>query len=122
MSALAIRRFDFVTIYSRDLEASKKFYVGLLEFQVLREVRNEFFQIDVAGVPICVDLNQVETHQNTIGLEVEDLAATESRLRQMGLEVHSGSNVASREDWVGVKDPDGNEVIFLVRRPRESGA
>jgi len=54
MSALAIRRFDFVTIYSRDLEASKKFYVGLLEFQVLREVRNEFFQIDVAGVPICV--------------------------------------------------------------------
>jgi catechol 2,3-dioxygenase-like lactoylglutathione lyase family enzyme len=116
MSALPIRRLDFVTIYSKDLEASKKFYVGLLEFPVLRESRNEFFQIDVAGVPICVDLTQ-ETRQNTMGLEVEDLAATASVLRQKGLKIHSGSsNSAAREDWIAVKDPDGNEVVFLVRR------
>lgn len=114
MSWLPIRRLDFVTIYSRDLEASKKFYTELLGFPILREAPNEFFQIDVAGVPICIDLDRNGAHQNNIGLQVEDLAATTSALRQKGLQVHSGSNDASQEKWVAVQDPDGNEVIFLV--------
>jgi catechol 2,3-dioxygenase-like lactoylglutathione lyase family enzyme len=122
MSSLGIRRLDFVTIYSKDLGASRKFYVDLLEFPVLREVPNEFFQINVAGVPICVDLNQSEAHQNNIGLEVDDLAATQDALRRKGLNVRSGSNPKSKEEWIGVHDPDGNEIIFLLRELKTNSA
>lgn len=40
MGCLAIRRVDFVTIYSKNLVASKKFYVNVLEFPLIREVSN----------------------------------------------------------------------------------
>ncbi len=116
MRSLAIRRVDFVTIYSKSLAASKKFYVEDLGFPLTREVAGEFFQINVAGVPICVDLRESVRQANNIGLEVDDLAATAAALRSKGLTLHSGSNPASKEEWVGVKDPDGNEVIFLIRQ------
>ena len=116
MRSLEIRRVDFLTIYSSNLAASRKFYVDLLEFPLTREVSNEFFQIDIAGVPICIDLNEGQPRQNNIGLEVADLAATVAVLRNKGLAVHSGRNPALMEEWVGVKDPDGNEIIFLTRK------
>lgn len=81
MGSLEIRRVGFLTIYSSNLAASRKFYVDLLEFPLTREVSNEFFQIDIAGVPICVDLNEGEPRQNNIGLEVDDLGATVAVLR-----------------------------------------
>ena len=122
MSFLPIRRVDFVTIYTKNLTASRKFYVDTLGFPLMRQVASEFFQFDLAGVPICVDLDQHGTHQNNIGLEVDDLAATVAALRQKGLAVHSGANHAFNEEWVGVRDPDGNEVIFLVKKPEGTKA
>ncbi len=117
MSSLGIQRVDFVTIYSKNLTASREFYIEVLEFPLIREVPNEFFQINMAGVPICVDLDPGKAHQNNLGLVVDNLAATEAALRKKGLVVQSGSNPTSKEQWVGVKDPDGNEVIFLAPKP-----
>lgn len=108
---------DFVTIYTTNLAASREFYVERLEFPLIREVLNQFFQIKVAGVPICVDLDATRLHQNTFGVVVSDLAVTEAALRERKLTVHSGRNAESQERWLSVKDPDDNEVIFLVRPP-----
>ena len=88
--------------------------MDLLEFPLTREVANEFFQIDIAGVPICVDLNEGEPRQSNLGLEVDDLDATVAVLRNKGLAVHPGRNPALMEEWIGVKDPDGNEIIFRL--------
>lgn len=107
---------DFFTIYTKNLASSREFYVERLDFPIIREVPNEFFQIDVAGVPICVDLDTAHSHQNNLGVIVSDLAATETALRERNLSVHSGHNADSQEHWLGVKDPDGNEIIFLVRQ------
>ncbi len=115
--SLGIRQLDFVTIYTKNLAASCEFYLGRLEFSLIREVPGEFFQMEVGGVPICVDLDTARTCQNNFGLVVEDLAATETALRERGLSVRSGSNPDSKEHWLSVEDPDGNEVIFLIRRP-----
>jgi hypothetical protein len=30
--------------------------------------------------------------------------------------MHSESNAASKEHWIGVKDPDGNAIIFLTHK------
>jgi hypothetical protein len=48
---------------------------------------------------------------------VSDLAATEAALRERNLAVRSAHNAGSEEHWLGLKDPDGNELIFLVREP-----
>ena len=117
MRGLGIQQLDFVTIYTKNLATSREFYTERLEFPIIREVPNEFFQIEVAGVPICVDLDMAQSHQNNFGLIVSDLAATEAALRERNLTVHRGQNPNSREQWLGVKDPDGNEIIFLVPHP-----
>src|SRR6266545_837569 len=114
MGSLGIRRVEFVTIYSKNLTAAKRFYVEALEFPLMREVANEFFQINVAGVPVCIDFDETATQHNNIGILVDDLDVTLSALRNKGLVAHSGSNPASTEKWVTVEDPDGNEVIFLT--------
>ncbi len=115
MTSLPIRRVEFVTIYTKDLHASRKFYVDLLGFPLLREVGGEFFQIDIAGVPVCVDLATEGTRRaNNIGIEVDNLDVAVTILRNKGLEVHLGFNSASQEQWAAVQDLDGNELIFLV--------
>lgn len=117
MRSLGILQLDFLTIYTKNLASSREFYVDRLEFPVMREVSNEFFQINVAGVPICVDLDTAQSHQNNFGVVVRDLGATEAALRERNLTVHSRHSADSKEHWLGIKDPDGNEVIFLVRQP-----
>lgn len=116
MPAVPFRRFAFVTIYTRDLAAAKAFYVERLGFPVLRESGQEFLQIDVAGVPVCIDVTSDPIRPNTIGLEVDDFAATEKILNKLGFELHSGSNASAGEQWLQLQDPDGNLLIFLARR------
>jgi len=70
---------------------------------IIREVPNEFFQIEVAGVPICVDLDTTQPHQNNLGVVVSDLAATETALRERNLTVSSGHNAESQGRWLGIK-------------------
>jgi catechol 2,3-dioxygenase-like lactoylglutathione lyase family enzyme len=117
MAPLGLKGFEFVTIYCKDLQASKRFYVDLLGFRIIREVDNDFFQIDIAGVPVCIDLDPKHAHRNNIAVEVEDLDQAVAALREKGLEPSRGAGQASHEQWVEIEDPDGNHVIFLVHTP-----
>jgi catechol 2,3-dioxygenase-like lactoylglutathione lyase family enzyme len=114
MPAVPIRRFAFVTIYTRDLVATKSFYVERLGFPVLREAQQAFVQIDVAGVPVCIDASSDPIRSNTIGIEVDDLGETETVLKKLGFKPHSGSDAAARERWLELQDPDGNLLVFLA--------
>lgn len=116
MTLIPILRTQFVTIHTRNLEASRRFYVDLLKFPVLDEKGGDFVQIDVAGVPICVDLDKAPNPligKNQIGVQVADLPATVGLLRQKGLEVTTGQS-GSGETWASVTDPDGHELIFIA--------
>jgi catechol 2,3-dioxygenase-like lactoylglutathione lyase family enzyme len=117
MPLVPVKRFEFVTIYCRDLKASRKFYVDVLGFPVIREKESDFFQIDVAGVPVCVDLDPVHAHRNNIAVEVADLEQTAAALRTKGFAPPRHTNQTSHEDWLEIEDPDGNAVIFLVHSP-----
>jgi catechol 2,3-dioxygenase-like lactoylglutathione lyase family enzyme len=118
MPAVPIRGFAFVTIYTRDLVAAKAFYVERLGFPILRDAEQAFVQIDVAGVPVCIDASTDPIRPNTIAVEVEDLTKTETVLTKLGLKPHSGSNAAAREEWLELQDPDGNLLVFLAPRLR----
>jgi catechol 2,3-dioxygenase-like lactoylglutathione lyase family enzyme len=112
---LPVTRCEFVTIYAKDLAASRHFYVDVLGFDVIREKSGDFFQIDLAGTPLCVDHDTRGGHRNNIGLQVSDLEATAALLKRRGLEPRAGVNETSRESWLEIADPDGNGVIFLTR-------
>jgi catechol 2,3-dioxygenase-like lactoylglutathione lyase family enzyme len=119
MPAVPIERFQFFTIWTKDLAASRNFYVEILGFPILREQAGNFFQVEIAGVPICVDLHPEggPAQPNQIGIEVSSLEATIGTLREKGLEVHQGIRPGSEGAWAAVKDPDGHELIFIAAPP-----
>ena len=116
MTLIPILRTQFVTIHTRNLEASRRFYVDLFQFPVLSEKPGDFVQVEIAGVPICIDLDKAPNPvigKNQIGVQVADLPATIAILRQKGLEVTCGQS-GSGETWASVTDPDGHELIFIA--------
>ena len=117
MPGVAIERFQFFTIRTSDLQTAYRFYVELLGFPVIREEPGNFFQVSIAGVPVCVDLHpdQHGWQPNQIGVEVSDLAATVKFLQGKGCQASEGSRPNSGERWAAIKDPDGHEIIFLAR-------
>jgi catechol 2,3-dioxygenase-like lactoylglutathione lyase family enzyme len=115
MAAVGLRRFRFFTLWTKDLAAARKFYSELLGFPVVEEKAGEFFQVEIGGVPVCVDLHArySGTQSNQIGVEVEDLAATVEFLRGQGLEIECGERPGA-ERWAIARDPDGHEIIFIA--------
>jgi catechol 2,3-dioxygenase-like lactoylglutathione lyase family enzyme len=116
MSGLPIRRLQFFTIRTKNLETARQFYVDRLGFPVMSEQAGEYFQVAIAGVPVCVDVSKDNqpAQPNQIGIEVTDLATTTATLRQKGFVVSEGSPVASTERWAAIHDPDGHELIFIA--------
>ena len=114
MSSLPIRRLQFFTIHTKNLETARQFYVDRLGFPIMSEQAGEYFQ--VAGVPVCVDLskNNEPAQPNQIGIEVTDVDTITATLRNQGLVVSEGSRAASTERWVAIHDPDGHELIFIA--------
>jgi len=107
------QRLQFFTIQSRNLVRARQFYVELLGFPAVDEKPGEFFQISIAGVPVCIDLNRELAFQpNQIGITVADLEETVKILEGKQLAVSRGRNAG--ETWASIKDPDGHEIIFIA--------
>ena len=113
---LPIRRLDFFTIRTANLERARRFYVDTLQFPVLDENKGEYFRIAVAGVPVCVDYdaNVAGQQGNQIGVVVSHLGFTREALRGRGIQFTEGQR--AEETWVAIKDPDGHEIIFIQEK------
>ncbi|PYY07633.1 MAG: hypothetical protein DMG69_17660 [Acidobacteria bacterium] len=116
MSSLPIRRLQFFTIHTKNLETARQFYVDRLGFPIMSEQAGEYFQVAIAGVPGCVDLskNNEPAQPNQIGIEVTDVDTITATLRNQGLVVSEGSRAASTDGWFAIHDPDGHELIFIA--------
>jgi PhnB protein len=110
---LPIRRLDFFTIRTANLERARRFYVDTLQFPVRDEKKGEYFRMEIAGVPVCVDYDAGFAGQqaNQIGVVVSHLGVTREGLRTRGIKFTEGQR--ADETWVAIKDPDGHEIIFL---------
>src|SRR5437016_9325084 len=86
MSSLPIRRLQFFTIHTKNLETARQFYVDRLGFPIMSEQAGEYFQVAIAGVPVCVDLskNNEPAQPNQIGIEVTDVDTITATLRNQG--------------------------------------
>jgi catechol 2,3-dioxygenase-like lactoylglutathione lyase family enzyme len=112
---LHVESVEFVTLWSKNVEASRAFYIDRLGLPSLRERAGEFFQFEIAGVPVCVDYHPERsgTETNQIGLRVRNLEATVALVEQRGFEVRRGEQQETAERWASIKDPDGHELIFI---------
>ena len=117
---LPIRRVEFFTLRTANLERARRFYVESLQLPVLDEKKGDYFRISVAGVPVCVDFDAAfEGRQsNQIGVAVSHLGVTREALRGRGIRFTEGRR--DKEAWLSVKDPDGHEIIFMEDRGKES--
>ena len=111
-----ITSVEFVTLWSKNLAKSREFYIDRLGFSLLRERAGEFFQFDIASLPVCVDCHPERSgnEANQIGVRVSDLDATAAILDGMEFEVKRGEQEEASERWVAIKDPDGHELIFIA--------
>jgi catechol 2,3-dioxygenase-like lactoylglutathione lyase family enzyme len=79
-----INKVRFFTLRTKDLAAARNFYVDPLGLHlIIEEQVGEFFQISIAGVPVCVDLSGADEpfQPNQIGIEVADLPESLKPLR-----------------------------------------
>ena len=108
-----LERTQFVTIWSRNLAESRKFYIEKLGLKLLDETENEFFQFEIAGTPVCVDYHADRSgkESNQFGVETSDLTAVRTILESLGIAVREGQR--ANEEWMAISDPDGHEIIFL---------
>ncbi len=113
---LPIRRLDFFTIRTANLQRARRFYVETLQFPVLDENKGEYFRIAIAGVPVCVDFDAAFTGQQTnqIGVTVSHLGMTREGLRAREIRFSEGQR--ADETWLAVKDPDGHEILFIEEK------
>ncbi|HLK33162.1 MAG TPA: VOC family protein, partial [Terriglobales bacterium] len=113
---LPIRKLEFFTIRSANLDRARKFYVDTLRFKVLDEKKGEYLRVEIAGVPLCVDFDPgVGSRQaNQIGITVSHLGTTREALRVLKINFTEGQR--ANETWVSIKDPDGHEIIFLEEK------
>ena len=109
-----LEQIEFVTLWSKNLESSRAFYVDRLGLSILQERAGEFFQFDICGLPVCVDYHPERSgdESNQIGVRVNDLEAMVALLRELDLPVKTGDQPGQR--WASIKDPDGHEVIFIT--------
>ncbi len=114
------RLFDkcaFVAVTTRDLARARKFWVDRMGFPVVQQKRGDFFMIDAAGVRLCFDLADGETHRlgsfdPVIGLKVESLERALAGLARRGVRPTRAPVATAGGRYAELKDPDGRTVVL----------
>jgi catechol 2,3-dioxygenase-like lactoylglutathione lyase family enzyme len=116
-SALELTALNHIARTTRNLEASRRFYIDVLG---CREISRPDFSfagawLYVAGLQfhLIEDLNtpdspvEINTRESHIAFHVEDLDAMEKRLREHGILYRRSMIVDRKIDQIFFRDPDG---------------
>jgi len=106
----------FIAFTTADLAQTKRFWVTLLGFPIVREDEN-YLMVDAGGVRLCFDLPNGDAHSapgsdGVIGLKVKDLDATLAALGSRGVGTVAGPFDDDHGKWAKLLDPDGRSVIL----------
>ena len=112
-----IERCAFVAVTTASLARARKFWVDRMGFPGVRQKRGDFFMVDAAGVRLCFDLADGETHRlgssdPVIGLKVASLERTLAALARRGVRPVRAPVASPRGSYAELKDPDGRSVVL----------
>lgn len=106
----------FIAFTTADLSQTKRFWVTLLGFPIVREDET-YLMVDACGVRLCFDLPDGEDHRTpgadgVIGLKVTDVDAALTALQDRGVDAVAGPFDDHHGRWVKLIDPDGRSVVL----------
>jgi catechol 2,3-dioxygenase-like lactoylglutathione lyase family enzyme len=107
-TALANVRLRYATVKTTDLARSLGFYERVLGL-ARTKTETDFVQLDAGGTELCVDLADDGELDPRLIFAVDDLPALCQQLHDAGVDIVAGG---PDQDWVIVRDPDGNDVVF----------
>lgn len=101
-------RLRYASINTSRLADSAAFYERLLGLSRTRTAE-DFIQLDVGGAELCLDLDDGGEFAPQLIFAVDDITGLASALEAEGVEIVDRDQGGQ---WLMVKDPDGNEIVF----------
>lgn len=124
---MEITGVDFISIPTRDIEASVAFYSGVLGLPLAVHMPDEgFAEFEAGNVTINIHNPQMmgmqhRVNENAIALRVDDVAAAREELEAKGVEFAAATLDTSVCHMAFFTDPDGNALVLHRRyAPRVS--
>lgn len=113
-------KFSLVTLYTKDMEPSLKFYRDVIGMNVIREIDIPGGKIAFLGEQGNVQLEIIAGDQHetpagfSIGFDVEDMDAEMQRLEALGVKKLSGPTPAGGNAVLSFFEGPGGETVELV--------
>jgi catechol 2,3-dioxygenase-like lactoylglutathione lyase family enzyme len=110
-------RCSFIAITSTDLARAKRFWAGVLNCPVLEEQVGHHFIVDLAGLRLCVDIEDGAVHvagstDPTLGIKVVSVRAALDALIERGLGQNPDIVRSGRGEYAILHDPDGHTLVL----------
>jgi len=115
-----IRQIDYTVIFARDMEAMRHFYETVMEFPLLRSLRDRFFEYRVGSTTLALAaqggrFNDPPAAPGTVSLQLafrvppQAVADCAAALEAKGVRlIEPLTDQPSRHRTIFFRDPDGN--------------
>ncbi len=118
--AIQYKKIGFVCYAVTNMRRARKFYEGVLGLEVARTFSPNFVEYDLGPDTLAVGCSprqwQPSRKGTTAALEVKDFAAAVAQLKKKRAKISIGP-IENPGCWmVGVRDPDGNQIILHHRK------
>lgn len=114
---------DFVCYFVKDIQKSLEFYRDILGLTVSDQFGKDFYEFNLGNVTLGIGSAEamgetIDKPQGnaTVGLAVEDVAATVKELKEKGIEVNEDVQDFPGCQMVSIKDPSGNSIMLHHRK------
>lgn len=124
---MKISAVDFVCYNVSNFPAALAFYRDTLGLKVTAEYGGQFAEFDTGNVTVAIgnwgkDMDKAgQKGGATVAFHVDDLAATVAELKAKGIAIVEGPHDTPVCHMAGVRDPDGNTIMFHCRKDGTKG-
>jgi catechol-2,3-dioxygenase len=101
-------RLRYATVKTSDLISSLKFYETVLGLSRTR-TEKDFVQLNAGAAELCIDQADDSEHEPRLIFATSDIPRLKQRFEDAGIPIIVSDPA---ENWLMVRDPDGNEVVF----------
>ena len=111
LAPLGIKRLEGIHYYVHDLERSRQFYTGKLDFvETYLDEEGRWARLMRGEMEIAIAEGEPQEEAGVATVDVADIKAEAERLRAEGIEVGTVLELHGQMRLLDVYDPDGNRI------------